>query len=41
MSWIKNSAAVIASGDEYANQVYNDWAKTAMTAFPTLKQRRD
>lgn len=34
--WIHNSAAVIASGDDYANKVYNDWGKTAMTAFPSL-----
>jgi len=35
-SWIKNSAAVIASGDKYANDIYNEWGKTAMTAFPSL-----
>ena len=34
--WIKNSAAVIASGDKYANDLYNKWNKTAMTAFPGL-----
>lgn len=34
--WIKNSAAVIASGDKYANDLYNKWNKTAMTAFPSL-----
>src|SRR5690606_19403942 len=34
--WIKNSAGLIASGDKYANQIYNDWNKTAMTAFPNL-----
>ncbi len=34
--WIKNSAAVIASGDKYANDIYNTWNKTAMTAFPNL-----
>jgi cytochrome c2 len=36
-SWVRNSAAVIASGDSYANQLYNTWNKTAMTAFPNLK----
>jgi mono/diheme cytochrome c family protein len=36
-AWIRNSAAVIASGDSYANQLYNTWNKTAMTAFPNLK----
>jgi cytochrome c2 len=35
--WIKNSAVVIASGDKYANDLYNEWNKTAMTAFPNLK----
>lgn len=34
--WIHNSAAVIASGDKYANDIYNEWGKTAMTAFPSL-----
>ncbi len=35
-AWIKNSAAVIASGDSYANKVYAEYNNTAMTAFPTL-----
>lgn len=34
--WVKNSAGVIASGDKYANDLYNKWGKTAMTAFPNL-----
>ena len=34
--WIKNSAGFIASGDAYANKVYNQYNKSAMTAFPTL-----
>lgn len=34
--WVKNSASVIASGDKYANDLYNQWGKTAMTAFPNL-----
>ena len=34
--WIKNSAGLIASGDAYANAVYNEYNKSAMTAFPTL-----
>lgn len=34
--WIKNSAGLISSGDEYANEIYNEYNKTAMTAFPTL-----
>jgi cytochrome c551/c552/uncharacterized integral membrane protein len=35
-NWVKNSAAVIASGDKYANDIYNKWNKTAMTSFPNL-----
>lgn len=35
-AWIKNSAGIIASGDAYANKVYNEYNKAAMTAFPTL-----
>ena len=34
--WIKNSAGLIASGDAYANKVYNEYNQSAMTAFPTL-----
>jgi len=34
--WIHNSAEMIASGDPYANCIYNRWGKTAMTAFPSL-----
>ncbi len=36
--WVHNSAAVIASGDKYANDLYNKWNKTAMTSFPNLKE---
>lgn len=36
--WVKNSAALIASGDKYANDVYAKWNKTAMTAFPNLSE---
>lgn len=35
-AWIRNSAGVIASGDAYANKIYNEYNQTAMTAFPTL-----
>ncbi|TRO64553.1 c-type cytochrome [Christiangramia sabulilitoris] len=35
-SWIKNSAALIASGDAQANEIYNEWGQTAMPAFPQL-----
>lgn len=34
--WVKNSAAVIASGDKYANDIYTKWNKTAMTGFSNL-----
>lgn len=41
IQWIKdfvhNSAKVIASGDAYANKVYNENNKTQMTAFTSLK----
>ncbi|UKN00869.1 c-type cytochrome [Paracrocinitomix mangrovi] len=30
-AWIKNSGAVIKSGDGYANQLFNKWNKTPMT----------
>lgn len=35
-NWVHNSAKVIASGDQYGNKIYNEYAKTAMTAFPNL-----
>lgn len=36
-AFIRNSAAVIASGDEYAVNLYNEYNKTQMTAFTGLK----
>ncbi|AWW00056.1 c-type cytochrome [Arcticibacterium luteifluviistationis] len=33
-SWINNPAAVIASGDKYAVDLYEEYNKTQMTAFP-------
>lgn len=33
-AFTRNSAALIASGDPLANEMYNCWLKTAMTAFP-------
>lgn len=36
-SFVKNSAAVIASGDEYANARYTEFNKTQMTSFSTFK----
>jgi mono/diheme cytochrome c family protein len=38
-AWIRNSSALIKSGDAYANKVYNEWNQTAMTAFPTLSDQ--
>ncbi len=35
--WIRNSSALIASGDEYAVKIFNEYNKTQMTAFPNLK----
>lgn len=35
-NWVHNSAALIASGDKRANETYNAFGKTAMTAFPNL-----
>jgi mono/diheme cytochrome c family protein len=34
--WIKNSQGMISAGDPYANEIYNEYNQTAMTAFPTL-----
>lgn len=36
LKWIKNPAAVIASGDSYAVDLYNKFNKAQMTAFPGL-----
>lgn len=35
--FIKNSSAVIASGDDYAVKLYNEYNKTQMTAFSSFK----
>ena len=34
--WVKNSQVLIASGDDYANKIYNSNGKVEMTAFPQL-----
>ena len=34
--WIRNSQAVIASGDEYAVSLFNKYNKSVMTSFPQL-----
>ncbi|HMG90334.1 MAG TPA: c-type cytochrome [Chryseolinea sp.] len=36
-SFVKNSAGVIASGDDYAVKIYNEYNKTQMTSFSSLK----
>ncbi len=35
-SWVRNSSAMVASGDKYANEIFTKWNKTAMTSFPDL-----
>lgn len=35
-AWIRNSQAVIAAGDAYAVNLYNQYNKSVMTAFPDL-----
>lgn len=34
--WIKNSSAVVASGDAYAVEVFNKFGKVQMSSFPSL-----
>ena len=34
--WVRNSQAVIASGDPVAVKLYNDYSKAQMTSFPNL-----
>ncbi len=35
-AWVKNSPAVLGSGDAYGNKIYSEYNQSAMTAFPTL-----
>ena len=37
IDFVHNSSRVIASGDEYAVKLYNEYNKTQMTAFTSLK----
>jgi mono/diheme cytochrome c family protein len=37
IAWVKNSSKLIASGDEYANKIYNEYNKSQMTSFTNLK----
>ena len=36
ISWIKNSSAMIESGDEQAIAIFEEYNQSVMTAFPTL-----
>jgi mono/diheme cytochrome c family protein len=38
-NWIRNSSALIKSGDTYANKIYNEWNQVAMNAFPQLSDQ--
>jgi len=38
-AWIRNSAGLIKSGDDYANKIYEEYNKVAMTAFPQLSDQ--
>ena len=35
-AWIRNSSSVVKSGDSYANKIYEEYNKSAMTAYPQL-----
>lgn len=35
--WVHNSSALIASGDMYANKIFNDYNHSTQTLFPQLK----
>lgn len=35
-SWIRNSPAVLKSGNSYFTDLYNQWNKTPMNVFPNL-----
>lgn len=35
-SWIRNSAAFLATGDEYANNLFQEYGGSVMTNFPNL-----
>jgi mono/diheme cytochrome c family protein len=35
-AWIRNSAALVKTGHPRANEIYNEWNKSLMTAFPSL-----
>jgi len=35
-AWIRNSSAVVKSGDAYGNKIFNEYSGAAMTAMPQL-----
>jgi mono/diheme cytochrome c family protein len=37
--WVKNSSKVIATGDEYAVKLFDDYGKQQMPAFPQLSDK--
>lgn len=37
--WIRNSSALIKSGDAYANKIYAEWNNIAMSAYPQLSDQ--
>jgi mono/diheme cytochrome c family protein len=39
VKWVKNPNGVIASGDEYAVKLYNEYGKAQMTAFPNYGEK--
>ena len=38
--WIKNSSKMVTSGDEYANKIFNEYQKSQMTAFTSMKDEQ-
>ncbi|HET6253921.1 MAG TPA: c-type cytochrome [Puia sp.] len=38
--WIHNNGAVLASGNKYFNNLFNEYNKTAMNLFPTLTDQQ-
>lgn len=40
IAWIHNSAAVLATGDAYANKLFNEYNKIPMQSFPSLSKEQ-
>jgi mono/diheme cytochrome c family protein len=38
-SWVRNSAAVLKTGDAYTNALYNEYGKVSMTQFPNFSDK--